>query len=223
MSRADQETHESVLKYLSSLVWDGKPRLDRWLVVCAGAADEPAVHRVSRGMLVAAVRRVCAPGCRIDQLPVLVGPQGCGKSSALRTLAVMEGWFGGNGAVALTMDQREQVEILGGKWIVEMSELAVMDRAAVEDMKAFLSRSHDEVRKPYEWSRSRVPRSFVVVGTTGQADFLQDGTSNRRFVPVTVQRFDLELLRSVRDQLWAEAVVVVARGEPIDLGMGSGK
>lgn len=218
MSSVDQETQGSVINYLSSLVWDGKPRLDRWLVVCAGAADEPAVHRVSRGMLVAAVRRVRDPGCRLDQMPVLVGPQGCGKSSALRILAVTEGWFGGSGAVALTLDQREQVEILGGKWIVEMSELAAMDRAAVEGMKAFLSRSHDEVRLPYEQRCSRVARSFVVVGTTGQADFLQDGAGNRRFVPVTVQRFDLELLRSVRDQLWAEAVVVEARGERIDLG-----
>ncbi len=210
MSAAEQEIKRTVADYLGALVWDGTPRLDRWLIDCAGAEDSPYVRRVSRGMLVVAVRRALHPGCRLDQMPVLEGPQGCGKSSALRILAVVDGWFTDSLQLGVT-------EAPKNKWIVEVSELEAMRRSDVEALKAFLSRTHMEVRLPYERELTCVPRSFVVFGTTGQSDFLQDPTGNRRFVPVNVRRFDLELLRAVRDQLWAEAVVVEARGEPLDL------
>jgi len=85
---------ESVIDYLNSLAWDETPRLDRWLVECAGADDSPYVRAVSRAMLIAAVRRARHPGCRFDQMPVLEGPQGCGKSAALRVLA--DAWLAGH-------------------------------------------------------------------------------------------------------------------------------
>ena len=50
-----------VTAYLSSIVWDGTPRLDRWLVDYAGAADIPLVHKISHWALVAAVRRARHP------------------------------------------------------------------------------------------------------------------------------------------------------------------
>lgn len=216
MSTAEQGTKGAVTDYLAALVWDGTPRLDRWLIDCAGAEDSPYVRRVSRGMFVAAVRRALHPGCRLDQMPVLEGPQGCGKSSALRILAVMDGWF--TDALPLCSVEVQQIlEVTAGKWIVEVAELRAMRQSDAEALKAFLSRTRDEGRGLYAREKTSVPRSFTIVGTTSQTDYLQDVTGNRRIVPVRVQRFDLELLQEVRDQLWAEAVVVEARGEPLDL------
>jgi predicted P-loop ATPase len=34
-------------------------------------------------MLLAAVKRLYVPGCKFDQMMVLIGPQGAGKSSLL--------------------------------------------------------------------------------------------------------------------------------------------
>lgn len=246
MSPATQETpvHKNVTDYLSSLVWDGIPRIDRWLVDCAGAEDTPHVRAAGRMILVAAVRRARTPGCRFDQLPVIEGPQGSCKSSALRMLAVDDAWF--TDFVPLTdRDARKIIEATSGKWIVEASELESLLRASgkaavrtpaegdddenEEDedededeepppaaaLKLFLARTHDEARLAYQREVSRVPRSFVVVGTTGQTDFLTDPTGNRRIVPVHIRHFDLDRLREVRDQLWAEAAVVEAAGQPI--------
>lgn len=264
MSPATQETlaHKNVTDYLSSLVWDGVPRIDRWLIDYAGADDSPHSRSAGRMTLVAAVRRARHPGCRFDQLPVIVGPQGCCKSSALRLLAVEDSWF--TDYVPLTSsDTRRIIEATAGKWIVEASELESMlrtsrkaaihtlaegdeeeeegdDEAEDEDeddeendehdeedddeedemppaaaLKMFLARSHDEARLAYQREVSRIPRGFVVVGTTGQTDFLVDATGNRRIVPVHVRHFDLDRLREVRDQLWAEAAVVEAAGQPI--------
>jgi predicted P-loop ATPase len=223
------QSTKSVVDYLSSLVWDGTPRLDRWLVDYAGAEDTPRVRAVSRAMLIAAVRRARQPGCTFDQMPVLEGPQGCGKSSALRVLAVDDAWFTDVLPLA-DADMRRIIEATAGKWIVEAAELASLlereddvakDRESAPRrqsaaLKAYLSRSHDEARMAYARERTRVPRSFVIVGTTGATSYLQD-TGNRRFWPVSVRRFDLDQLISVRDQLWAEAAVAEACGESIHL------
>jgi len=92
-----------------------------------------------------------------------------------------------------------------------------MSTSGVATLKAYLSRSHDEARMIYDRHLTHAPRQFVVVGTTSSADYLVDTTSNRRFWPVTVRRFDLGRLVEVRDQLWAEAATAEAAGEAIDL------
>jgi predicted P-loop ATPase len=207
---AKQEPKKSVRDYLDALVWDHKARIERWLIDYAGASDTPYVRAVSRVILVAAVRRVRQPGCKFDELLILEGPQGVGKSSALRALAGNDDWFTDD----LPLDGRALVEATAGKWIVEAGELNDAT-GGMEPFKACLSRQVDEVRLPYERERTRVPRAFVIVGTTGTPNFLSDATGNRRFWPVHVACFDLERLRADRDQLWAEAVVAEAAGASI--------
>ena len=250
--------NKSVTEYLGALVWDGTPRLDRWLVDCAGAEDSPYVRAASRAMLVAAVRRARQPGCRFDQLPVLDGPQGCGKSGALRLLAVEDDWF--SDLPLLDGDVRRIIEETKGKWIVEASEIQHLFQADDDEddeddedaddaddegdggdegggtddddddegedddlpsaaaLKSFLSRSVDEARMPYQREHTRVPRQFVVVGTTAAATpYLGGATDHRRIWPICVGRFDLDRLTEIRDQLWAEAAVAEITGESIDL------
>lgn len=209
-----QDTHKTFTDYVDSLSWDGTPRLDRWLIDYAGAEDSPYVRAASRMLFVATVRRARQPGCRFDQMLVIDGPQGCGKSSALRLLAVEDAWFTDDVAV-LVEDAQRVIEATSGKWIVEVSELSGMARSDAEALKTFLSRTHDEARLAYQKTVSRVARSFVVVGTGCDASYLADAVGHRRLVPVCVQQFDLERLRAVRDQLWAEAAVAEAAGESI--------
>jgi predicted P-loop ATPase len=203
-----------VTNYLDALVWDGVPRIDRWLVDLAGADDTPYVRAASRAMLVAAVRRVRQPGCRFDVMPILEGPQGCCKSAALRILAG-DVWFTDDFPLS---DTRRLIEATAGKWIVEAAELRCMGAGDVAALKACLSRPHDEARMAYQREVTRAPRSFVIVGTTSATEpYLRDPSGNRRFWPVRVQRFDLARLAEVRDQLWAEAGIAEAAGESIHL------
>lgn len=204
---------KTVRDYLDALVWDEKPRLDRWLIDYAGAEDTAYVRAVARAVLVAAVRRARLPGCKIDAMLILEGPQGIGKSVALRTLAVNEDWFTDN----VPAGSREVIEATAGKWIVELSEISGMGKGDVAALKAFLSAREDVGRPAYQREAVKVPRHFVIVGTTSATEYLQDSTGNRRFWPVRVERFDLERLRADRDQLWAEAAVVEAKSEPIDV------
>jgi predicted P-loop ATPase len=209
---SDKKSTKGVCDYLAALIWDQQPRIDRWLVDYAGAEDTPYVRAVGRAVLVAAVRRARMPGTTFDGMLILEGPQGIGKTAALRILAVETSWFGDD---LPTNDARQLLEATAGKWIVEAAELRTLGLEDVAALKACLSRTTDEARLAYDTKMTSVPRQFVVVGTTSATDYLRDSTGARRLWPVRVARFALERLRVDRDQLWAEAAVTERLGESL--------
>ena len=88
---AGQKSYHPVRAYLSSLKWDGTPRLDRWLSKYLGAKDTVLTRAFGRAALLGAVHRVVNPGCKFDLMLTLIGPQGNLKSSSLSVLG--GGWF----------------------------------------------------------------------------------------------------------------------------------
>ena len=80
-------------------------------------------------------------------------------------------------------------------------------------MKHQLSCQDDRARMAWGRFPSRVPRQFVMFGSTNNERYLKDPTGNRRFCPVRVGKIDLEALKRDRDQLWAEAFTRAQRGE----------
>ena len=213
---ARRNHYHPVRDYLNTLAWDQEPRIERWLIDYAGAPDTPYVRAVSRIVLIAAVRRIRKPGVKYDEMLILESPQGTDKSSGLRALAFNDDWFTDD--LPLHGDTRRFMEATAGKWIVEAGELKGMGKGDVAALKACLSRQRDEARLAYGHKNTRVPRQFVLIGTTNETDgYLRDATGNRRFWPVRIQRFALERLRADRDQFWAEAAEAEALGESIRL------
>lgn len=207
-----------VCQYLSGLVWDGKPRLDHWLPSYGGATAGPYVAAVGAIPLIAAVRRVREPGCKFDELLVLESPQqGTFKSSALRALSPLEGWFSDD--LPLGATSKEVIERTTGKWLIEAAEMIGQPGRAVAQLKAFLSRQVDgPARLAYDRLPTEVPRQFVIIGTTNATTgYLKDATGGRRFWPVRVRAFDVAALQRDRDQLWAEAAARESAGESIRL------
>ena len=201
---------DPVCDYLDSLRWDGVPRLDRWLTTFMGAADSEYVRAVARLSLLAAVRRARAPGTKFDQIIVLEGKQGAGKSEAIRILAGAENF---SDQKILGVDDRKQQELTEGVWLYEIAELAGLRRTEVEHVKAFVSRASDRARPAYGRYMISQPRRTVFFGSCNPGQpYLQDDTGNRRFWPVVTGRIDLEGLRAARDQLWAEAAQLEAAG-----------
>ena len=205
-----------VLDYLRSLCWDGKPRIDTWLIDHAGAEDTPLTRAVGRIWLMAACRRVTNPGCKFDEMLVLESPtQGMDKSSGLAALCQDESWFSDD--LPLDAVSKEVIEQTQGRWIIECGELKGMRAKNVEHMKAFLARRADTARMAYAKIARRQPRQCVFAGSTNESEYLVDKTGNRRFWPVRVQRFNVTALREARDQLWAEAYQRADQGESIRL------
>jgi predicted P-loop ATPase len=205
--------YHPVVQYLDDLVWDGKPRLDEWIIKYGGAADTDYVRAVSALVLIAAVRRVRRPGCKFDELLVLESTkQGMLKSSALRALCPKPEWFSDD--LPLGVDSKQIIERTNGKWIIEAAELSGLHRSQAEHLKSFLSRQIDgPVRLAYARMPVERPRQFIVIGTTNSHSYLKDSTGNRRFWPVRIERFNVIALNEVKDQIWAEAAAREAKGE----------
>lgn len=206
--------------YFNSLVWDGKERIDKWLITYLGAGAKQAygyLELVGSKWLMAIVARSFNPGCKFDNVLVLEGGQGIKKTSAFETLATFhdENYFlefGGD------VTNKDSLELMQGKIIVEMSELASIRRSEIEDMKLFISRRIDEYRKSYGREPIKRPRFFVLGGSTNKVgqEYLEDETGARRIWPVQCgENINLEGLRRDREQLYAEAVVRVRAGERI--------
>jgi predicted P-loop ATPase len=212
---ANNDRRNNVREAIDALQWDGRPRLNGWLVAHGSGRDTEFDRTAFTHALVAMVRRVRSPGVKFDQIIVLEGHQGGGKSSFLRILAGGDDYF--TDALPIGADGKETIEIAHGKLIVELGELAGIGAKELGSVKAFASRQNDRARLAWHRSVSEVPRQFTVWGTTNDSEYLRDPTGNRRFWPLTVGRIDLDRARADRDQLIAEAAAIEALGEPITL------
>ncbi len=207
--------------YLDSLTWDGKPRIDTWLNVYCGAEDNPLNRAIGRKFLCAMVRRARRPGCKWDHVLVLVSETGLKKSTLGRILAgddddrARTGNFSDQTILPLRPEKR--AELVKGKWVYELSELAGITKASVEELRSFISRQVDEGRPAYGRFVEQQPRTCVFYGTTNESGFIYSQTKDRRFWPVEMNHLDDAALRRDRDQLMAEAVAVEAQGEKLYL------
>jgi len=203
-----------VREYLLGLKWDGEKRLDNWLQKYVGVKDSEYTRAVGRKMLCAAVARIMKPGCTFHHVVVLEGPQAAGKSQLVKAL-------GGEWSADFSVDpgNKDTIDSMQGKWIVEMAEMSVLSRTEMSALKAFITRSTDRIRQAYGRLTREFPRQCIFIGTINpEADgtYLTDTTGNRRFWPIeTGGKIDFRGVAKVRDQLFAEAVQAVKNGEQI--------
>ena len=207
-----------VKKYLDALPeWDGTKRLDTLFIDYLGAADTPYTRAVARKSLCAAVARALQPGVKYDTMPILVGAQGIGKSTLLRTLGAE--WF--NDSLS-TFEGKEACEMIQGSWVIELQELNGLNRSEENAVKQFLSKTDDIYREPYGRRTGRYPRRCVFFGTTNDDEFLRDKTGSRRFLPIDCMhgkptKSVFGSLAAEVPQIWAEALAAWRLGETLYL------
>ena len=117
-----------VVLYLDSLKWDGKPRVANLFAQYFNCGHDDYVAAVSRCFMVGAVRRMRSPGHKFDTMPVLLGPQGWNKSTAVRTLFGDE-WF--SDADLGDLGNKDAAMLLRGIWVQEFAEIDGLRRAGV--------------------------------------------------------------------------------------------
>jgi len=213
MRHAKENSFHPIRDYLTGLEWDGLKRLDRWLTLCLGAPDTAFVRMAARKTLIAAVARAFKPGCKVDTVLVLEGPQGIKKSSAIERL------FGEAytaESVNIFDQHNKMVMAMMGAWCVELAEFVAILNRDRNVVKGLLSMRSDRVVLPYAKIASDHPRQCIFFGTInpGDSGYLTDGTGNRRYWPVEVTKADLELIEDRRDQIWAEAYRAFQASEP---------
>ena len=218
MLEAIRNSYHPVKDYLNKVVWDGTSRVDNWLTVYGQADDTPYTRAVGRIVLLAAVLRIFKPGIKFDNMIILEGPQGIGKSTAWNILAVEDEWFADN--VSFKLETPRLMEVIRGRWLIEFSELKGMRDSQTDHVKNLLSSRRDSHRLAFDKHVTDMPRQSIFVGTTNENTYLSDRTGNRRFWPVKVGRWDLSSLLRDRDQIWAEVVYLINQGATLNLDEG---
>lgn len=209
---AEENSFDPLMDYLAALKWDGKPRVKSWVTKYLGGAKSEYNAIIGRRFLISAIARALKPGCKVDTMLILEGPQGAMKSSAWRALFSGD-FFADHLSDITSKDSMMEVQ---GIWGMEVQEMHTFGKAEANAVKKFLSIQQDRYRPPYGRAIVKAPRRAVIVGTMNPdgAGYLNDPTGARRFWPVLCGYISLKELERDRDQLWAEALSEFQDGNP---------
>ena len=233
---AYDNAYDPLQDYLNGLKWDGVPRLDDFFlgeehVEMDNAGNEVTVpayvtarrtnkagedltaylRLIAPKVFIGATARGLKPGpdCQVDTMLVLEGAkEGEGKTSLIRKLAGP--WYI---QTRLALDNKDSQMIPAGNFLVELGELSSVRKSEGDALKSFLSELIDKFRLPYGKVYKPFPRRCIFIGTTNDEEWLTYDKGERRWWPVYVLRIDLAAVERDRDQLWAEAVFRMRKGE----------
>lgn len=194
--------------WMSGLTWDGVERCGHFFIDCFGAEENDYTLAVGRNFWTGMAARIFKPGCQLDNMVVLEGGQGIGKTRALRLLGGP--WYA---EAHESVTSNDFFMILHGKMIVEIAELDAFSRAEVTRIKQVVTCTTDRYRAPYGRTAQDHPRMSIFVGTTNEHAYLRDNTGGRRFWPVKCGDINHDLIAQNREQLFAEAVARFKAGD----------
>lgn len=206
---ASRHTVHPVRDWLNALVWDGTERLPTFFSDYCGTPLTPYSEAVARSLFVSAVARIMRPGAKVDTMVCLEGRQGLGKSKLVQAM------FGSAWHCEITEAPGglDFYQNLRGKWVGEFSELSAMGKVDQNRVKQALTQTQDTYRASYGRHSHTYPRQFVFIGNTNKQEYLMDETGARRYLPIECTEINVSAVESIRDQLFAEAVVRYRAGE----------
>ena len=176
--------------YMKSLTYDGESYISKLLPKYLGAEDTKLNSWIMQHILVGMVKRAFNPGCKFDELMVLTGVQGVGKTSFIEKLAMFPEWYCSLNNIKV----KDAVSNLVGKIVVELEEFVALRNAkSADEAKLFISARTSTVRLPYERFSTDVKRTCILIATTNDATFLGDFSGERRYLPVKVNAENIQI------------------------------
>lgn len=201
---AEDQKVDTAQNWLTSITWDGKPRIRDFFVLYMGTIATEYEYAVGEYLWTALAGRIMEPGCQVDMTPILVGPQGVGKTQGVKAIAPAPEHYA---EIKLGGDEDAIARKLRGVLIAELAELKGLRTGELEAIKAFMTRTHEKWIPKYVEFATEFARRVVFIGTTNEHEFLND-SENRRWLPLTVSSVDVEAIKRDREQLWAEGLAV---------------
>ena len=221
---ANKHHYNPIKEYFDTLQYDDSKDWFEYLlkdVIKADLWDEFSELYLAefKKWICACVKRVYEPGCKFDNILVLVSNvQGTGKSS------IWEQLFNINDeSFCKIVDASQEIpngdrfiQQCAGKLCINFDEIA-MKAKNVNKIKTMLTETVDEWHTLYSVADAPRPRDYIFAGTTNNTDFLKDYTSmyERRWWIIKISEItnngvhvnkvfnDKDL--NLRDKIWAQA------------------
>lgn len=212
VSASDKFRYHPIKNQILAVSWDGVPRAESFFIDVLGVEDNIYNRECTRKWLLASLTRLFNNGVKFDEMIILQGGQGIGKSTTLQRLSL--GYYTD---ITEKLDDETTFKVMR-TWLVELSELSTMKKTDSDTFKAWLSATKDTVRKKYGGNPDDYPRTFTVLGTTNNKEILKDRTGNRRYwlmycdkdkIKNTIWSLDNNYIL----QLWAEVYQWYENGE----------
>ena len=172
---ADKYTYNSATDLLDNLKWDGVPRLETLFIDLLKVKDTPLNRNITRTWIIGAIQRLYEPGCPNENVLILTGGQGVGKSLTLKWLA---GEFGFDAAINISSKEQDYGMKLRKCWFCCFDELSGLSKKAAAEYKNWFSLTHDSFRLPYGHEVEINARHNAYCATTNDATFLKDYSDN---------------------------------------------
>jgi predicted P-loop ATPase len=172
----------------------------------------PIESRILGLHLLAAVHRAFHPGYEYDQILIMRGKQGVGKTRAIKALAGSPEHYI---STSVLTNEKDFLIQLGACWHCEFEEIdGHIDSKHDAQLKALISRHTDNYRAPYAASVEDQPRRCVFWGTTNQDKLLVDSTGNRRMMIVDlVDEIDHKRLCTDLMMIWSAVMKAYREGQ----------
>lgn len=212
---ADENSFHPVRDWILSKPWNGEDHIQKLMDTIESPSPKIRDVLIYRWLISAvAALFVCKERDGFfwsKGILVFQGEQNIGKTSWFRSLYPPNSGFGIEGKY-LDPKNKDSVEQFLSHWLIELGELKSTLKSNQEILKAFVTNSVDEIRKPYAREKTIFQRRSVMFGSVNEGRFLSDTTGNFRFwcVPVTKINFRHEI---DMQQLWAQVAVEYANGE----------
>ena len=209
---------DPLLSWLTDLPdWDG---VARWPLGPMTADDTDYTRWAAWSPIRGAVRRALTPGAEMHEMLILIGAQGCGKSSWLK--CALPPHLRGRHAdhVDITAPEKSLLFKLAGSVFGEIGEIERLRSRDVERMRQTITQSVIVTDRKFAVWQSVNHISWVYYATANDFSAVPMDTAGvRRFLPlmVTTPRMDDAMIEARdewwaanREQVWAEALHTVA-------------
>lgn len=145
-------------------------------------------------------------------VPLLVGPQGCGKSTWARAILPPE--LREYYAESLDFSSKREAELALGRFaLINLDEFDSINSNQQAFLKHLLQKPEVKIRRPYGQSICAQQRYGTFIATCNNTDLLTDPTGSRRFICIEMDG-QIDNRQSIcYEQLYAQAMAALNNGE----------
>ena len=213
-------SYNPIKEWIVNLKWDGIERCKNWFIENMGVEDTSMHRRFSKILFVGMTKRIFEPGCVFDNMFILGGAQGIGKTKTIVNILPDNFRKYINEAIDLDDKYSEIVNNVIGKVIVIIDDVKDLKKMEISKVKRLVTTQNDTVTRKYEKFSIILNRSFTLFATTNEDYPIPLDYQNRRFMYMKCFRQlndPVDKMIEDREQLFAEAYQLYMNGYDINI------